>query len=52
MRYRYVGPAPLFVPDLHLVVHPGDEVDSGDTVLRHNDFREIKDRPERPAKEA
>ena len=50
MKYGYTGNAPLFLPDLHRVVQPGDEIES-DIAIRHPDFKELKPRPERPAKE-
>lgn len=52
MKYRYTGNERVFVPDINRVVDPGEEIATGDVVLKHNDFSEIKDRPERPAKEA
>ena len=50
-KYRYTGPAEVFFPDLHLIVQPGDVVESAEDI-RNNDFVLVRDaKPERPAKE-
>ena len=49
MKYKMVGNAPQYFPDLYGVVNPGDIVET-DKVLVNPNLERIKDTPASPAK--
>lgn len=50
MKYRMIGNAPQFFPDLYCVLQPGEVIETNKDLVNIN-LERVKDTPASPAKE-